>query len=170
MKINSFITRPSLILAACLATASIQASPASAASGTIYPLLPDLPGADIYGEARLVIYLDQNEPLVEVDGQLYALGGRPLEVAFDGLDHVTLLFVVPRNAGVFVTEDGVWTQNLDPSSTSRMLAFDLPDMFGSTPPSSETEEFGFEVALPGQPGPTVPDVVIRPTEDDPDPT
>jgi hypothetical protein len=160
------LTRPSQILAALLVATWSLSSPVSASSRTNYPLLPDLPGADIRGEARVVIHLDQDTPLVEVDGQLYALDGRALEVGLDDLDHVTLLFVAPPGAGILVTEDGLWTQEIDPSITSKLLAFDV---FGSSVPHSTPEEFGFEIGLPGQPAPTVPDVVIRPTDDDPDP-
>jgi hypothetical protein len=157
MKTNH-ITHPTLVLAAWL-TASLSTNTAAASFTTSYPLLPDLPGADISGETRIVIHLDQDTPLVELDGQLYALDGRPLEVAFAGLDHITLLFVLPRDTGVFVTGDGLWTQEIDPSATSTSLAFDL----------FTTEELGFEIAFPGQPAPVIPDVVVRPTEDDPDP-
>jgi hypothetical protein len=159
MNTKHLITRPALALTAWLA-ASLLPNFSAASSATSYPLLPDLPGADIYGEARIVIYLDQDVPLVEVDGQLFALGGRPLELAFDDLESITLLLVVPLKTGVFVTENGIWTHELDPSIT--LVAFDL--MVG------ESDELALELALPGQPAPTVPDVVIRPTADDPDPT
>jgi hypothetical protein len=74
---------------------------------------------------------------------------------------VTLLFIVPPGSSMFVFEDGVWTQEIDPSTTSRLLAFDLFEW---------PEEYGFALVEPGQPAPTVPDIVIRPTDDDPDPT
>jgi hypothetical protein len=169
--INQLVSRPSFFLALCLVAASILPSPAAASYPDSYPVLPDLPGADISGQARIVIDLEQGIALVEVEGQLYALDDRPLEVAFDDLERITLLFVVPKDAGVFVTEDGLWTRELEPSRLSTLLAFDLFDAFeaGALSPS-ETEEFGFQIALPGQPAPTIPDVVIRPTEDDPDPT
>jgi hypothetical protein len=167
MKTNHHLTHPSLLLVASLAAASILPTPAAASSSTNYPLLPDRPGADIQGEARIVIHLDQDPPLVEVDGQLYALGGRALEIAFDDLDHVTLLFVAPLGSSVFVTEDGLWTQEIDPSITSKLLAFDVFEASGS---GLDPVAYGFEVALPGQSAPTIPDVVIRPTDDDPDPT
>jgi hypothetical protein len=160
MNTNHRITRPSFLLALCLAAATILPSPAEASSATNYPLLPDLPGADISGHARVVIYLDQGIPLVDVDGQLYAIGDRPLEVAFEELDYMTLLFIVPPDTGVFVTVDGLWMDELEPSSVSQTLTYDLVDPL---------IPFGFQLAVPGQPAPTVPDLVIRPTENDPDP-
>lgn len=164
MKINkSDLTRSTFPLLTLLASALIIPTTASA-SASQYPQLPDLPGADVRGQARVLVYLDQEGSLVEVDGVIYSLGGRPLELAFDDLELITLLFVVPDGAGLFVTEDGVWTADLQPSTSSRMLAYDL---FDTVP---EPGEFGFEVALPGQPAPTVPDLVIRPTDDDPDPS
>lgn len=160
MNTNHRFIRPSFLLALCLAAATILPSPAQASSAINYPLLPDLPGADISGQARIVIYLDQGLALVDVDGQLYAIGDRPLEVAFEGLDSMTLLFVVPPDTGVFVTEDGLWMDELEPSPVSRTLTYDLVDPL---------IPFGFELQVPGQPAPTVPDIVIRPTENDPDP-
>jgi hypothetical protein len=164
---NHPFSRPSLLLlAASLVVAGSLSSTAAASDLASYPLLPDLPGADVRGEARILIHFQHDTPLVEVDGQLYALDGRALEIGLDDLDHVTLLFVAPPGTGMFVTEDGLWTEEIDPSATSELLAFDV---FGSSVKSFVPEELGFELALPGQPAPTVPDVVIRPTRDDPDP-
>jgi hypothetical protein len=161
MNTNKYITRPSFLLVALsLVAAMILPSPAAASSATTYPLLPDLPGADISGQARLVIYLDQGIALIDVDGKRYAIGDRPLDVAFEDLDTMTLLVIVPTDTGVFVTEDGLWVDELEPSPVSRTLTYDLVDPL---------IPFGFELAVPGQPAPTVPDVVIRPTENDPDP-
>ncbi len=160
MNTNHRIPRPSFLLAPCLAAATILPIPAEASPATNYPLLPDLPGADISGHAHIVIYLDRDIPLVDVDGQLYAIGDRPLEVAFEHLDYMTLLFIVPPTTSVFVTEDGLWMDELEPSTVSRTLTYDLVDPL---------IPFAFELALPGQPAPTVPDVVIRPIENDPDP-
>jgi hypothetical protein len=160
MNTNHRITRPSFLLSLCLAAATIFPSPAEASSATKYPLLPDLPGADISGHARIVIYLDQDIPLVEVGGKLYAIGDRPLEVAFEHLGYMTLLFIVPPVTGMFVTDDGLWMDEIEPSSVSRTLTYDLVDPL---------IPLGFELATPGQPAPTVPDVVIRPIENDPDP-
>jgi hypothetical protein len=157
---NNPFTRHSLTLAATLVVASLLPDFASASSTTSYPVLPDLPGPDIEGETQIVIYLEDG--LVQVGRLLYTLDGRPLEVSISDLEYLTLLFVVPPGSGVFVTEDGSWTQ-LDPSS--RVIAFDV---FDSSVPESLPGELEFEVALPGQPAPTVPDLVIRPV--DPDPT
>lgn len=159
MQTTHIISRPSLLLTLCLATTMVP-SLAAAATATGYPLLPDLPGADISGQARIAIHLDQGLTLVELDGQLHALGDRPLEVAFDDLDRITLLFIVPQDTGILVTEDGLWIDELEPSAVSTVITFDLVDPLMT---------FGFELTLPGQPAPTVPDLVILPTENDPDP-
>jgi hypothetical protein len=150
-----------------LAAASLLPNLAAASSTTRYPLLPDLPGADIEGEAQIVIYFVYDDyhqiiPLVQVDGQLFALGGRPLELATSDLDFITLLFVAPRDSTVFVFEDGDLTQQLDPLSGSKFRAF---DMVG--PSTSGAEVYDVMVAPIGQPAPTVPDLVIRPTDPDP---
>jgi hypothetical protein len=168
MKTHYLIARPSLALAAWLAAASLLPNPAAASSATRYPLLPDLPGADIEGETQIVIHFIYDAyqgyiPLVQVGEQLLALGGRPLELATSDLDLITVLFVAPRDSTVFVFEDGILTQELDPLSGSKFRAF---DMVG--PSSSGAEEYDVMVAPIGQPAPTVPDLVIRPT--DPDPT
>ncbi len=160
MKTNHYLTRPFLLFFASLVMASVLSGPATASSNLSYPLLPDLPGADIQGEARIVIHLDEVEPLVEDGRQLFALGGRPLEIGFGDLDHITLLIVVPLGARVFVIEDGQVTDEIDPPITSEVVALDVYQKSG---------EVGLAIALPGQPAPTVPDVVIRPTDDDPEP-
>jgi hypothetical protein len=155
---NNPFTRPSFVLAATLVVASLLPNVASA-STTSYPVLPDLPGPDIEGETQIVIYLE--EGLVQIGRLLYALDGRPLEVSISDLEYLTLLFIVPPGSGVFVTEDDMWTE-LEP--TSRVIAFDV---FDSSVSHALPGDLEFEVALPGQPAPTLPDLVIRPVDPDP---
>jgi hypothetical protein len=115
-----------------------------------------------------VIHLDYDEPLVEVDGQLYALGERPLELGRDELERITLIFIVPTGATLLVTENGEWTTSLA-SSSSAALTFDVPaTAFEAGMLGSEPISFGFELTFGGQRAPTVPDVVVQPSDGDPD--
>lgn len=155
--------RPSLARAAC-SIALLGLALGWPSSASALPLLPDLPGPDIRDQQHIIIHLDRSEPLVEVDGQLRALGQRPLELAADEIDDITLLFVLPYGAELFISENGEWMDTLDGSAVSNMLAYDLRNRT-----SGESVVFGFEVGLPAQPGPTVPMIIVRPTEDDPDP-
>ena len=126
-----------------------------------YPSLVDLPGPDISGEAGIIIYLTRERAIVERDGCLYDVGDRPLEIAFGGLAAVTLLFELPDHPGgasIYVSEAEVWTEMLEPRGDS--FAYVL-----NSEPS-----LGFEIASPDQPAPTVPVVVAKPIDDDPEPT
>lgn len=150
-----------IIPALCLAFSTLLATPVSASK---YPSLPDLPGADIRDQARIIIHLECETPLVEVDGQLYVID-RPLEVAFAEFDQLTFYLVVPARAGVFVTEGGTWTDSLLGSPLVEPLAYEL---LAEAVEANAHDPLGFEVMMPGQPAPTVPDVVVQPTDDDPD--
>ena len=148
-----------------VSAAAITAWPAAAQDPTAVcsPLL-DLPGPDIEGEPRIVIHLDQGRTTLDLDGLCYELHGRPLEVGFSGLDLITLLFVLPAGARLFVTEDDLWIDTLESSPWSSVVAFDLDhERLGAL------DDLGFEFVGPGQPAPTLPDIVLKPTEDDPDP-
>ena len=92
-----------------------------------YPLLPDLPGADIDGDAHVVIDLDQH--VIWVDGRPFALDDRPIDIEFGNLDRITWTFMVP--------------------------------------PDAEAGEIVVGITPPGEPAPTIPVVVIRPTDPDP---
>jgi hypothetical protein len=118
------------------------------------------------GETRIII-VDLEQGVMQEDGLTSEIENGVIEVPVGDLDLITVLFIVPPNAGVFVTEDGVWTETLVPSETSRLLAFDLIE---PRVPASVPEEFGFEIALPGQSAPTLPTVVIVPTDEAPEPT
>jgi hypothetical protein len=131
------------------------------ASTEVYPLLPDLPGADISGEAGLVIYLRDGRALIEADG-LYDLGDRPLEVGFDGLTEITLWFVLAEQSAettLFVERDGLWTDTLGLRGTE--LHYVIRPGGASV--------YSFELADPGQRAPTSPDLVLVPIEDAPEP-
>jgi hypothetical protein len=173
METNHLVARFSLILAAWLAAALLRPTFAEACDrlpdlpdadvAFAYPPLPDLPGADIPVGACIVIYHDH----IEVDGQPYALDGRPIDVPFDDLDRITVYFDAPPDTGVFVFTDGLWTQTLAPSPTGELLEFDV---YPSTASRAEPEMFGFEFPVPGQRAPTVPTVVIRPISPNPGPS
>ena len=164
MNVKNLLTRASILactfpLVVSIASAAVVPNIANIESAMTYPLLPDLPGADISGQTYVVIHLDRDTPLVDVDGQLFVIGDRPLEIEFES--RMTLLIVVPEGAGVFVTEGTAWVDALVPSAVSQTLTFDLVD---------SSLVFGFELADPSQQAPTIPDVIIVPTQSDPHPT
>ncbi len=153
------------VLTAALALAS-TAGASTYDPNASYPLLPDLPGADIEGEASIIIHLNQGRAVIELDGQFYDVGDRPLEVDFAGLARLTVFFMLTdAGDGLFVTEDQLWTDTLDTSPRSHAIAFDIDIENDARFPVYE-----FEVTTPGQDAPTFPDIVVKPTQDDPDPT
>ena len=168
------LSRRNRILAKIVATTTLLAllSPAPSALATqttpgavdpadytYYPLLPDLPGADIRGEAGVVVLLSQDRVLVEVEDQLYELGGRPLEIGFDGPTQVTVLFELPDDAPptLLITDSSGWTETV----TAHLGTFDYTLSPGD--PS-----VGVELATPSQAAPTRPDIILAPIEDEPE--
>ena len=73
-----------------------------------YPVLPQTSGPDVSGEPGIVVHLQDYRGVAEIDGCLYELN-RPLEIDFDGLDFVSLLFEIHGDSTaaleVFVTDD-----------------------------------------------------------------
>lgn len=116
------------------------------------PPLPEADGADVSGDAGVVIYLHEDRAAVELDGCFY-LVDRALEIDASGLDFVTLLFELPErsSAQVYVTANGALLETLDASGP--MLSY---VMDGSL-------ELGFEIAAPGSFAPTGPTVITKPS-------
>lgn len=125
-----------------------------------YPTLPEASGPDVSGAAGVMLYIDQDHAVVELDGCFYE-ADRPIEIDFAGLDFVTLLFELPdAGAEVFVSVDRAWIETIELPSTSTTFSYVLtPD-----------NPLGFEVAAPAQTAPTVPVVVAKPTDHNPEPT
>lgn len=125
-----------------------------------YPPLPEVKGPDVSGEPGVLIHLQPGRGVVELEDCLYELD-RPLEVDFTGLNHVELLFDVSGasyGARMFVSDaSGVFE------------SFEVYDGVFAYMMVAEGP-LGFEVAPLTQMAPTVPIVVTRPREDDPEPT
>ncbi|EDM80577.1 hypothetical protein PPSIR1_36829 [Plesiocystis pacifica SIR-1] len=140
--------------------------------GQTYPLLPDLPGADVEGEAGVVVHLLPGRAVIEQAGGFYELGGRPLELAFGDLSMVRVVIELPgypladgSEASVFVTEGDptvgyAWLETL--TSGGGSVTRDLV-------PEDLELSYGFEIGAPEAAGPTVPDLVIKPVPDKPEP-
>ncbi len=128
---------------------------------TVYPALSSTSGGAIDGQAGLLIYLLDELALVEGDDAcLHEVDQTVLEVDVGRLRQVELTFEMPEHpagASVFVTRNGVWMETLTPTSGSFIYVL---------PPGSE---FGFEIATPGMPAPTVPVLVVKPTTRHPQP-
>lgn len=124
-----------------------------------YPPLPEADGPDLSGEPGVLIHLQRERGVVELGDCLYELN-RPLEVDFSGLSQIELLFDLPGaelGARVFVTDASGMLEDFEVYGGT----------FGHTMTASD--ELGFEVAPLLQTAPTVPVVVTRPIEDDPEP-
>lgn len=125
-----------------------------------YPSLPPSRGADLSAEDVFVIYLQSWRGVVDLHGCLYQLD-RPLNVVLSGVEDMELRFEVVESTGedtVYVSEDATVVDVLGLNSSE----------FDYTIEPHRT--LGFELAVPGQSAPTTPVVVIKPVEDDPDPT
>lgn len=123
-----------------------------------YPSLPETHDADISGEAGIVMVLHEDHGVVERDGCFYSID-RALAIDFAGLDFVTVLFELPEHAvgaRVFVTEDGLLLETIDVQggAFSYVLTSD--------------RALGFELASPRQDAPTVPPIVTKPHDPEPD--
>jgi hypothetical protein len=166
MQIHHLVPRSSLLLAAWLAAALLQPNSAAASCDDASGPLTDLPCADIRGEPLIFVYLDQGNLVVYIDGQFHKVDGA-FDVPFDGLDRMTVVFVVPPGTVVSVFEDDVWTRNLDPASTTELPEFEV---YRPSALRAEPEKIRFVFEEPGQRAPTAPTLVIRPIPDDPDPS
>jgi hypothetical protein len=126
--------------------------------------LPHYPDAlEALPDPVLSIDLDEDTVVLTLDGIRYEVNHRHV-VALDLPRSDTLHVVVdlPDDAvGLFVTIDGVWIDNIVGKEGG-----DVPLDFELLPPNGE---LGFEIAMPGQRAPTLPDVVIVANDDDPDP-
>ena len=150
-----------MILAPTNGVATAEAMAASTGAGfeSAYPPLPDLPGPDIKGEAGVLIHLQAGGPLVELEGELHSLEGRPLEVSFGDLDQLTLLFELPAKTRLFVHEQGVW-KALESSADG----VEYPLTRGSI-----GTELRFGLATADEEVPGDIELCIRPLRDDPPP-
>lgn len=151
-----------LIGAAAPAVASETTSAANCGEtydpNATYPSLPKTHDADISGEAGIVMFLHEDRGVVERDGCFYSTD-RPITVDFATLDFVTVLIELPDHAAggrVFVTEDGVLLETIDVQGNffSYVLTSD--------------HSLGFEIAAPSQAAPTVPPIVTKPHDPEPD--
>lgn len=152
----------STLCSLAFAALALLASPPAAACDleVSHPPLPDLIGPDIEGLRLLVVYLADERAIVEIDDQCFDLDGRPLEISLTW-SWLTLLFMVPEDTGLFVTSESEDGEVLEASPQSRTIAFDL---------TANAPETMFELLYTGPlPAPTRPPVVVKPTEDDPDP-
>lgn len=126
-----------------------------------YPPLPASWGLDMYARDGVVLFLQTHRGVVQLDGCLYELD-RPLELDAYGLDHVSLLIELPDHsagAQVYVTtEDGVLLEVLDINAGAFEYLL------------TEGLSLGFGVATPGEPLPTIPVVITKPIDDDPEPS
>lgn len=115
---------------------------------------------------RVVIEFDGEQARVEIDGVSFELGNAPLELE---VDPQTLYFVVGEYGGLHVTENGVWTETLSVSPGTDLIVYEVD--WDPRVPASLGMELGFEwVGDPGWTAPTLPHVVVKPKEDDPDPS
>ena len=142
------------------------ASSSSAAScgtdydpGVSYPGMPTQAGADLDGEAGVLVQLHEDRAVVELEDCFYTLD-RALEVEYGTLDFMVLLLELPEHsagAKVFVSEDGAWIDTIETSDT--MLSYVL----------DTSSVYGFEIARPGQERPTQPPLEIKPVSENPAP-
>ena len=126
-----------------------------------YPPLAESWAGDMYLRYSIVLFLQSHRAVVELDGCLYEID-QPLEVNAYGPSNVSLLIELPdysADAQVYVTtEDGVLLEILDTNA----------DTFEYVLPRGLS--LGFAVANPGEPLPTIPVVVTKPIDDDPEPS
>ena len=150
-----------MLLAPTKGVATAKAMAASTGPGfeSAYQPLPDLPGPDIKGEAGVLIHLQAGGALVELEGELHSLEGRPLEVSFGDLDQLTLLFELPASARLFVREQGIWKAL---ESSANGIQYPLTrDSIGA--------ELSFGLATADEKVPGDIELCIRPLRDDPPP-
>ena len=129
---------------------------------TTYPALSRTGSATLSGDAGLFLYLLDEHALIETSGGcLHDVGTTTLVIEFGEYEQTTLVFELPEHqdgARVYVSEDGAWVETLELGGDSFAWVVN---------PGSSV---GFEIAAPGQPAPTVPVVVIKPTSDGPEPS
>lgn len=117
--------------------------------------------------ARVVLEFDGERARVEIDGVSLELGNGELELELGGPQ--TLYFVVGEYGGLHVTENGVWIETLSVSPGSDLIVYEVD--WDPRVPASLGMELGFEwVGDPGWTAPTLPHVIVKPKEDDPDPS
>lgn len=113
-------------------------------------------------EPVLAIDLDEDPVVLDFDGARHQLENDH-SVVLDLPQHEALHVVVdlPEDAvGLFVTIDGAWVDTIAAAGGFMPLDFEVLPTSG---------ELGFEIAMPGQRAPTLPDVVVVTKDDDPDP-
>lgn len=125
-----------------------------------YPLLPEVEGPDLSGEAGVVVHLQHHRGVVELGDCLYQLD-RPLEIGFGELDTVSLLLELH--------DEGSGSSELFVSEGEAFETHTIEGNFAVFAMSADDSEHGFELAAGGQAAPTVPVVIAKPVDDGPPP-
>ncbi|MCA9701541.1 MAG: hypothetical protein KC431_28735 [Myxococcales bacterium] len=125
-----------------------------------YPQRPDLRGPDFDGQAQIVVHVEEERAVAEIDGCFFDLGGEPIEVEFGSLDQVSVVLELHgelAEASVVVVEDGHW---IDTIAASASVAFEM----------TSTMDLDLVITGTGPMAPTVPVVIRKPIEGDPEPS
>ena len=124
-----------------------------------YPQRPDLRGPDFDGQAQIVVHVEEERAVAEIDGCFFDLGGEPIEVEFGSLDQVSVVLELHgelAEASVVVVEDGHW---IDTIAASASVAFEM----------TSAMDLDLVITGTGPMAPTVPVVIRKPIEGDPEP-